>query len=202
MRRWIMLCAAAETIGMTTAAAAARASRTWVGDPPSGWGALAALALAVAGGLVEGTALGVAQARGLSLWLTRLRQRRLVRMTVLVAGLGWAAASTPATLLGGTGDQPPLPPILAGAVGLGLAMGAVLGSAQGLAFRGTGLSARRWVFANVLAWAGAMPVIFLGATVPGAEWPAAAVIAAGTGTGAVAGGVLGAVTGRFLPSLR
>ena len=53
-RLWVAACAAAETVGMTAAAGAARVAD---GLPTS-----AALSVVVAGGLVEGTALGVAQA--------------------------------------------------------------------------------------------------------------------------------------------
>jgi len=60
---------------------------------------------------------------------------------------------------------------------------------------------RRWVTANVSAWAVAMPIIFVGATTPGAGWAPLAVIALGTVTGLAAGAALGLVTGWFLPSL-
>jgi hypothetical protein len=46
-----------------------------------------------------------------------------------------------------------------------------------------------------------MPVIFLGAMSPSADWSVVAVAALGTGTGLAAGAVLGVVTGWFLPSL-
>ena len=66
LARWVALCAAAETVGMTTAASAAKAVQAITGDiPPSGPVAVVAMSLVVAGGLVEGAALGLAQTRGL-----------------------------------------------------------------------------------------------------------------------------------------
>ena len=52
-----------------------------------------------------------------------------------------------------------------------------------------------------LAWAGAMPVIFLGAATASPDAPAADLILLGTVTGAAAGTVLGLVSGWFLPLL-
>ena len=192
---WIGLCAAAEAVGMTAAALAATTSSA-PGVPAS-----AALALVVAGGLVEGIALGVAQAVGLRGLLARSGRRAWVFATVLVAGLGWAAASAPAAFDPGGGSEPPVALVLGGAAALGAVMGAVLGAAQGWVLRGAVPHPWRWVGANAAAWASAMPVIFLGAMSPSADWSVIAVAALGTGTGLAAGAVLGAVTGWFLPSL-
>lgn len=199
--RWIAACAVAETLGMTAAAAAARAADT-VDGRPEWWATTAtALAIVVAGGLVEGLALGWAQSGQLRRRLPDLRRTRYVLVTVLVAGLGWAGASAPAVLApdGGSGAAPPLPLVLLGAAGIGLVMGPVLGAAQGLALRGAAARPMRWVVANTCAWPPAMVVIFLGATSPGATWPTWGVVALGAVTGAAAGTVLGLVTGAFLP---
>lgn len=204
--RWTVLCAAAEAVGMTAAAASARTAQAAVGEPAGGAQVALVLSLVVAGGLVEGVALGVAQSTGLARWLPGSRRTRWVVVTLVVAGLGWAAASAPAVLAGGAGeadggDGPPLALVLAGAVGLGAVMGAVLGWAQSTVLRGQVRNAGRWVGANVLAWGAAMPVIFLGATTPSASWSAAAVVVLGTVTGLAAGTVLGIVTGLFLSSM-
>ena len=106
LARWTALCAAAETVGMTAAAAAATTSKTFVGEQSTGSQVAVALALVVAGGLVEGLALGVAQSSGLSAWLPRQRRTRWVLATVVVAGLGWAGASAPAVLIGEGGSPP------------------------------------------------------------------------------------------------
>lgn len=199
--RWTALCAAAEAVGMTAAALAARTSQGLVGESSTGRAAAVALSLVVAGGLVEGVALGVAQVAGLGRWLPGLDRGRWVLVTVAVAGLGWAAASAPSVLADDGGSTPPLPLILAGAAGLGAAMGAVLGAAQALVLRGQVAHPWRWAGANALAWPAAMAVIFVGATTPSAEWPTPAVVGLGTATGLAAGAALGMVSGWFLPSL-
>jgi hypothetical protein len=192
--RWVAACAAAEAVGMTAAALAARLGTDVA--PAAG------LALVVAGGLVEGTALGTAQAVLLRRLLPRLRRARYVAATVLVAGLGWAAASAPAVLSSDEGGTTPrLPLVLLGAAGLGLVMGAGLGAVQSWALRGAAPHPWRWTTANVAAWPGAMAVIFVGATTPGEDWRLDAVLGLALVTGALAGALLGVVTGRFLPAV-
>ena len=200
--RWTALCAAAEAIGLTAAAAAAKGSQALVGEPSTGRGAATTLSLVVAGGLVEGVALGGLQAAGLSRLVAGLDRRRWLLVTTAVAGVGWAAASAPSALSGpGDGLGPPLLPVLGGAAGLGVVMGLLLGAAQATVLRGRVGHPWRWVLASATAWAPAMVLIFLGATAPGADWPVLAVVALGTLTGAAAGTVLGLVSGWFLPGL-
>jgi hypothetical protein len=202
LARWTALCAAAETVGMTAAAGAAKASQALVGEQPAGAETAVALSLVVAGGLVEGIALGTAQATGLRMLVPELDRGRWVLVTVAVAGLGWAGASAPAVLRGGDdGSGPPLALVLSGSAALGVVMGTALGAAQALVLRGLVPRPWRWVGANALAWAPAMTVIFLGASTPSSDWPVAAVVGLGAVTGAAAGAVLGLVTGRFLPSV-
>jgi deazaflavin-dependent oxidoreductase (nitroreductase family) len=190
---WVTACLLAETVGMTAAATAAR-----LGEHRA---AAAALALVVAGGLVEGLALGAFQSAVLGRVAPALRRGRYVVATTLVAGLGWAAAAAPGVLGGQGGGTPSLALVLLSAAGLGLATGALLGAAQALTLRGAVRRPARWVTANAVAWPGAMAVVFLGATTPEASWPTWGVIVLGAATGAVAGGVLGAVSCAFLGSL-
>lgn len=203
-RRWTALCASAEAVGMTAAAAAAKSSQSILGEQPTAGGRWLALSLVVAGGLVEGVALGVLQAAGLRRLLPKLDRRRWVVITTAVAGLGWAAASAPAALSSGGADADAAPPVLlviGGAAALGVVMGGVLGAAQATGLRGLVGHPARWLAANAAAWGPAMVVIFLGATTPAADWPVVSVVALGTLTGLVAGMVLGLVTGTFLPAL-
>ncbi|GAA3510250.1 hypothetical protein [Georgenia daeguensis] len=207
--RWVGLCAAAEAVGMTAAAAAARVA-TSVADGRAGvagaWGVV------VLGGLVEGTAIGLAQAAALRPSVRRLRAGRFVLVTVAVAGLGWAAASAPAVLAQDDGGAAPsVAVVVGGAAALGLAMGAVLGAAQAWVIRGAaarGAAPRaavahpwRWIGVSALAWAPAMVVIFAGAQSAPAHWSAGAVALLGTATGALAGAALGAVCGALVPVL-
>jgi hypothetical protein len=199
---WVGLCALAEATGMTAAAAAAKAGHAWVGEPATAGAVAVTLSLAVVGGLVEGIALGRSQAAGLRGLLGRTAQRRWVVVTVAVAGLGWAAASAPAALAGADdGAPPPMLAVLAGAAGIGLLMGALLGAAQASVLRGHVPHPWRWIGASAAAWTPAMVVIFAGATAPDPDWAVARVILLGAATGAVAGTVLGLVSGWFLPSL-
>jgi hypothetical protein len=204
-RSWVVACAAAEAIGMTAASGAAR-SATALTDHglthATAWGLL----VIVAGGLVEGSALGWLQARALGGLLGRTGSRHWVFVTVLVAGLGWAAASLPSVLAGdGTGDeaggQPPLLLVLLGAAALGAVMGALLGAAQASTLRQRVRHPWRWVTGSTAGWTVAMPVIFLGATAVPASWPWWLVVPVGAVTGLVAGSALGVVSGPFLDTL-
>lgn len=193
-RSWVVACAAAETVGMTAAAGAARVS-----DGLVGW---SALGVVLAGGLVEGTALGVAQSTVLARVAPALVRARYLAATVIVAGLGWAAASAPSALGGGSdAEQPPVLLVVLGALALGLVMGAVLGAAQAATLRGVVRHPGRWVVASTAAWPLAMAAIFVGATLPDASWSTAALLLTGAVTGAVAGSLLGLVSGLFLPTL-
>jgi deazaflavin-dependent oxidoreductase (nitroreductase family) len=121
--------------------------------------------------------------------------------TILVAGLGWAAASAPAAFADDGGAQPPLALVLLGAAGLGAAMGAALGTAQAWTLRARVRHPWRWVTGSTAGWTFAMPVIFVGAASVGATWPWWVVVPVGAATGLVAGAVLGMVTGPFLATL-
>lgn len=159
-----------------------------------------AFSLVVLGGLVEGTALGVAQSTALR---SRLDGRRTAWTiaTVLVAGLGWAAGAAPSTLADPDGSPPALRLVLVGALGIGLVAGPALGVAQALVWRGLVRHPWRWVAANTVAWSVAMPVIFVGASTAGAGWPWWVVVGYAAATGLVAGAALGVLTGAWLPAL-
>lgn len=196
---WVAGCAAAEATGITAGALATRLAEPLAGGAV---GSSLALVTIVLGGLVEGTALGAVQAVLLGGVFPRLRRRRYVVMTVLVAGLGWAAGSAPGVLAGDAGGAPPpLLLVLPGAAVLGGLMGAVLGAAQASALRGAVTHPWRWVTANAVAWTPAMAIVFLGAAVPEASWPVPAVLGIALVAGAAAGGVLGLLTGRWIPAL-
>ena len=160
-----------------------------------------ALGVIVLGGLVEGTALGVIQAR---LMRAVLGPRVTVwaLTTVAVAGLGWAGASAPQALSGDSGGAPPPAGlVLAGAAAMGLVMGAVLGAAQALTLRGRVRHPWRWVSVSAVAWLPAMVVIFAGATLPSSAWHAYQTVPLGLLTGLAAGALLGLAYGVLLPTL-
>ena len=197
-RRWALLCAAAEAVGMTAAAGAATAANVLSAEPARS-ARLVAWGLVVVGGLVEGVALGFAQSAALRTTVHRLDRGRWILTTVLVAGLGWGVVSAQAATAGDDGGtQPGWPVVLVGAAGLGLAMGTVLGAAQGWALRGAVRRPSRWVLVSAVAWTPAMVVIFAGATATPASWPVAGVLVLGATTGALAGAVLGALCATLL----
>lgn len=202
IRRWVLGCAVAEAVGLTAAASAATGVAALADRPGVLGGVTVALALVVAGGLVEGLALGTVQGGLLAERWPGLRRGVFVVVTTLVAGLGWAVGSAPGVLaVDDGGPEPALWLVLAGAAGIGLVMGPVLGGAQALVLRAAVQHARRWVLANTVAWPPVMVVIFLGATRPEADWSAAAVVVTGTLTGLVAGAVLGLLTAPWLARL-
>lgn len=200
-RPWVVACVTAEAIGMTAAAGAARGA-TALNDHAvahtTAWGLL----LVVLGGLVEGGALGFLQARALADVLGSTGRHRWAAVTILVAGLGWAAASAPAALSGDDGGTTPsLLLVLPGAALLGAVMGIALGAAQAWSLRGRVRHPWRWIAGSAAGWTAAMPVIFLGATGVGATWPWWMVVPIGTLTGLGAGLALGTVSGPFLATL-
>ncbi|MEV2276802.1 hypothetical protein AB0I72_14600 [Nocardiopsis sp. NPDC049922] len=72
--RWTLLCAAAEAVAVSAAL---------FGDPSGAGQVSAVVSFILAGGLVEGAALGSAQALGLRRWL-----HGVARPRALVTGLG------------------------------------------------------------------------------------------------------------------
>jgi hypothetical protein len=203
VRRWVLACAAAEAVGMTAAAGAATWSHWLVGEPDATREVVLVLGLVVAGGLVEGLSLGLAQSWALLATHPAHPRQLYVALTVVVAGVGWAGASLPAALSGASvpGTEPPAALVVLGGAGLGLAMGGLLGAAQAVALRGVAARPWRWVTANAVAWVPAMAVIFLGATTPEAAWPWWQVLILGCVTGGVAGACLGGVLGRRVERL-
>jgi len=201
VRAWVLRCAAAEAVGMTAAAAAARgADHLLVAGGPAA--TAVAWTAVVAAGCIEALALGTAEATLLRRRLPALRAGRFVLVTVLVAGVAWAAGSAPGLLSAGTGSSagPGLAFLLAAGAGVGVVTGGLLGAAQAAALpRGARRSA--WVAANLVGWTVAMAVVMVGAGTPSAAWAPGAVLPWAALTGALAGALLGACLGWFAPSL-
>jgi hypothetical protein len=186
---WIAACALAEAIGMGAAAAASRAA-----TDVSSSGLGPALGIIVLGGLVEGSALGALQGWWLARRFPGLPRMSWLVVTIVVAGLGWAAASLPGLGASSTGGEPPVALVVLGALALGAVMGALLGAAQALVLRKHVRHPWRWVSISALAWAPAMAIIFTGAMLPDASWSTPTVVVLGVATGIVAGAVLGGVS--------
>lgn len=208
--RWTLACGAAETLGMAAAAGTAGLLLATVGEPHDWPSALTVWLGSIAGGAVEGLAVGAVQLWVLRPWLPRLPAPRWVLVTVAVALLGWALGMAFPALVawrletasdGGAATGPPLWLMALGGAAMGLVFGAGFGAAQAAVLRGHVARPWRWVTANALGWAAAMAVMMTGASAPSGPWPWPELLALGAATGILAGLAIGAVTGLFLPAL-
>ena len=84
----------------------------------------------------------------------------------------------------------------------GVAAGLCFGAAQWFVLRRYAPHAGRWIWIHLPAWALAMSAIFLGASVPDADWAPWAIMLAGLTGGILGGMLLGAVTGLVACGLR
>ena len=136
LRAWVARCAAAEAIGMSAAAAAARYTDHVLIDRTTLTIVLAGACILIAG-LVEGTALGIAQAGAMRRLTPDLPVGRYVMVTVAMAGVGWAAGSVPSlTADPSASSSAPAWPLMLLLGGLmGATMGGLLGVAQSLVLR-------------------------------------------------------------------
>jgi hypothetical protein len=191
-RRWVGSVAAAEALGIGTAAA--------LTSRPTTPGAVLATAAVV--GAVEGTALGLAQGWQLRSIVPGLRPARWVAVTAAVAVLAWLLSSIPQAATAGqagaaggdrTGDLPWGLALLVG-VPLGAVFGTLLGAGQAVLLRGRVPHPWRWTSATAIGWTLGFPVIMAAASAVPAGAGTAAVLAAGAAAGAVAGLLLGAAT--------
>lgn len=199
--RWVGACAAGECIGIGAAAGTAVAMNSWLGEPASTSARLAALAIFAVVGAVEGGALGFLQWRVLRDRLPRLRALEWMTPTVLLAVAGWLVGMTPslffapAAIASSPSPEPPLAVVLLIAAAAGAVAGLAFGAAQWLVLRRHAERAWAWIWVHLPAWALAMAAIFLGASVPTADWAPVAIAVSGTAGGVLGGVLLGAVTG-------
>jgi hypothetical protein len=186
--RWLLHCSLGEAAGIALVALAyAAADRGLIQLVPA----------VLAAGAWEGLCLGLAQALVLS--RAGVGAVHWVLATLIAATLGYALS-----LLGGAGaggDEGPGPPLaltLAAAALLGAVMGLMMGTIQWTAAR-LFLEPRRWIWRNAAGWALAMPAIFAGSASVGSDWPLAAIALTGAVSGGVAGALLGLLTAPALP---
>ncbi len=128
-----------------------------------------------------------------------------VRNTMIVAAGAWALGMLPSTLLETRSEAVPPPTeepatwVLVLAVLLGGAVGgAIIGAGQWLAMRRVGVSSARWIGATAAAWSLGLGLDWLGASLPDEGAPLALVVLSGLGFGALAGMVVGVITGVTL----
>jgi hypothetical protein len=159
----------------------------------------------VAGAVIEGTAVGTAQWLVLREPLPVLRWQRWTLATAAGAFVAWTLGMVPSTLANVGANAGGAPPVEMGAATtyglaavMGFLLGPVLGFPQWLVLRHHVRRAGWWVFANAVAWAPAMAVVFIGAGAvpPGGAGPGLVLVL--LSTLAAAGAVVGAVHGLFL----
>jgi hypothetical protein len=206
-RRWIIANGWSEAIGLGTTFLIGRSLAPMLGSPGPGMVLLGAAAAVVLGMVLEGVVVGAAQEQVLRRVLAGLRPGSWTAATALGAGAAWLIGMTPSTVVGLTASPsqsatpPTEPPVLLQytlAVLLGLVAGPMLGSAQALVLRRHTERAGRWLWANAMAWAVGMPVIFVGMDlVPWSRGGVAVGVAIFAVCG-VAGMLVGAIHGRIL----
>lgn len=195
---------------MVAAAGAFTVTRVWLGEPETAGVAVLSVLIAMAGGAVEGLAVGAVQWWLLRLWLTGLGASAWIGVTVTAAVAGWMLGMLPSVLVPLLGSDSPAseatgPPLwvmpLVG-IGSGLVLGGLFGLAQYAVLRHHVRNARAWVWANAGGWAAAMAVMFTGAGIPSGPWPWGELLPLAAATGVLAGMAIGAVTGAVLPHLQ
>ena len=207
--RWIAANGAAEALGLgATLALGGLAARALEHQPGPGAVLLGALAAVVCGVLLEGVLVGLAQAWALRTRIAALSVRDWTLASALGAGIAWALGMVPSTLMalkgpaagGAAADvtEPAAWVQYSLAVAMGLVLGPVLGWAQVRVLKRHVAHPYRWLWANALAWALGMLLIFAGMDrVPWSqglpEITAAVVLVC-----ALAGLAVGAVNGWFL----
>ena len=131
-----------------------------------------------------------------------------MRATAVGAGLAWTLGMIPSTLMALMATTPagdvPAPSALvkyALAAAIGAATGPVLGVAQWTVLRRYVGRARRWLWANALAWSAGMPLVFLGMDLVPWKGPTAMIWTAIYVTCGASGILVGAVHGLVLRGL-
>lgn len=176
---------------------------------------LLAFVVAVAGGAIEATLVGLSQWWAMHPWFPAIGRFEWWRATLIGALVAYVLGYLPSTLMSLNASasaaeapvtEPPQAVVLLLAAGLGAVGGAVLSFAQWLVLRRSVARAWRWLPANMLAWAAGMPVIFWGidaAFKMESRAQAALVLAVALlAAGAIVGAIHGAVLVRLAPGER
>lgn len=158
-------------------------------------------------GAWEGAAVGLAQWIVLRRRLPEIGRRSWVWATVAGAVAAWLLGMLPNTIMsfigdgGGTMPEPESAGLFVMAGGMGMVLGAVLAAWQWRVLRRHVTGAGWWVPANALAWAVAMPLIFMAAGLPLPRDGLLALLAAAVTVIGGAGAVVGAIQGAVLVRL-
>jgi hypothetical protein len=211
LARWVLACTAGELIGFGAAGAIAAFAFGAIPDPTTVPLAVLLILACVAAGLVEGATLGLFQWLAMRRAFPSLRARAWTSVTALAGATGWFLGALPATLVSlsgasqsaeaNAGWDPGMFTTVLASSGMGLALGAMFGVFQWIVLRKHAVNAHRWILANALGWAIALPWSFVaGSSVAASSSPALV-----WGVAALAGVMMGLtvalVTGFFLRRL-
>ena len=167
---------------------------------------LTALLAVLLGTVLEGVIVGLAQGKVLHRRFAAIAVKDWVIASAIGAGLAWLIGMIPSTLMSlmepvgseASFEEPgPLVQYLL-AAGLGLVAGPILGVAQWIVLRKHVARSISWLWANALAWAVGMPLVFVGMDL--VPWDGSA-MAQGVAIYAVCllvGFIVGAIHGLFL----
>lgn len=206
LRRWVLANTVGEVLGLGGTGILAWLLVGRSGEPSAVGAVLGAFVVAVLCGAVEATVVGLLQHRAVHPWLPALTRRAWWWATLWGALAAYVLGFLPSTVMslvsvsegGAAVAEPPQWVVLVAAAGLGLVAGAVLASAQALVLRHHLVGARRWMPANMLAWAVGMPVVFLGMDLAFRDGGVARTVGVVVATLATTGAVVGVINGSFL----
>jgi hypothetical protein len=211
-RRWIGANCIGEALGLGTTFILGVLIAPALGPDTSAVAVLAgAVAAVVLGTLLEGVIVGFFQARALHRRLPGVSQRAWIMATAIGAGLAWLLGMIPSTIMSltdrgesaaaGVVAEPSTVMQLGLAAVLGFVLGPVLAAPQLRVLRPQVAHSGRWIWANALAWAVGMPLIFAG--MDRLPWESAGppLYAGLFVVAAVAGAVVGAIHGRVLEGM-
>lgn len=166
----------------------------------------------ILGALCEGSIVGSLQWLVIRRSIPSMRWREWAIATAAGVGIAWALgllpsvvmsfvpAQSPLTTADSTqGFDPALPVVLLLAATMGVALGAILGTAQWIALRKHAPKAGWWILANAGAWAIGMVLVFVGTSfIPDSGAVTLGIITAVVTSVALAGIAVGAIHGLAL----
>lgn len=205
--RWVCLCAAAELLGIGSAAVWYGAVNIWVGEPSALALRLGAWLLMSLAAVPEGLILGGLQVIGLRWFFPATSRSRWILATTAVGLVGWGIGTAiPLFMIEPTGPEHGAEPSLAATAAFsavfGVGIGAVFGLAQSWALPPQARPRRLWVACNAIGWALGLPLIYMAAQVAAdqAGWTLRLLLWALGGVGA--GASVGVATGLCLRRLK
>lgn len=204
---WILLCAFAECAGVALAALWYGAVAVGFGEPDDIVARIGVWLLLTAAAVPEGLVLGGLQATGLRWFLPELSLRRFVGATIAVGLIGWGIGSFIPLFVfhepaGADAIEPSLMAVAGFAAVFGSAIGSVFGAFQAWALPVGAASRLRWVAANAVGWALALPLIYMAAQWAADSTGVAPKVLLWAAGGGAAGLTIGTATAVVIPALR